>query len=145
MWTNQLSLHFVMEHLPIRWNTYGSYYGITTYTFCCSALSIAKMYLCHLKALQTFFRSTVEVRVETLTASLEEVYFPSVVICNVSPLRRSFMYNVMQNSTFEQSKGTVSAIWDLILVVFKKWANPGIFLFIFVLFSLQFQYKLNKV
>ena len=27
---------------------------------------------------------------------------------------------------------------------FKKWANPGLFLFIFVLFSLQFQYKLKK-
>ena len=26
----------------------------------------------------------------------------------------------------------------------KKWANPGLFLFIFVLFSLQFQYKLKK-
>ena len=27
---------------------------------------------------------------------------------------------------------------------FKKWANPGLFLFIFVLFSLQFQCKLKK-
>ena len=26
----------------------------------------------------------------------------------------------------------------------KKWANPGLFLFIFVLFVLQFQYKLKK-
>ena len=26
----------------------------------------------------------------------------------------------------------------------KKLANPGLFLFIFVLFSLQFQYKLKK-
>ena len=27
---------------------------------------------------------------------------------------------------------------------FLKWANPGLFLFIFVLFSLQYQYKLKK-
>ena len=26
----------------------------------------------------------------------------------------------------------------------KKWANPGLFLFIFVLFLLQFQHKLKK-
>ena len=26
----------------------------------------------------------------------------------------------------------------------KKWTNPGLFLFIFVLFALQFQYKLKK-
>ena len=30
-------------------------------------------------------------------------------------------------------------------LVFFKWANPGLFLFIFVLFSLQFQYKLKKM
>ena len=29
-------------------------------------------------------------------------------------------------------------------IVFFKWANPGHFLFIFVLFLLQFQYKLKK-
>ena len=28
--------------------------------------------------------------------------------------------------------------------IVKKWANPGLFLFIFVLFLLQFQYKLKK-
>ena len=28
--------------------------------------------------------------------------------------------------------------------VLKKWANPGLFLYIFVLFLLQFQYKLKK-
>ena len=27
---------------------------------------------------------------------------------------------------------------------FKIWANPGLFLFIFVRFSLQFQYKMKK-
>ena len=26
----------------------------------------------------------------------------------------------------------------------KKWANPAFFLFIFILFALQFQYKLKK-
>ena len=33
----------------------------------------------------------------------------------------------------------------IINVFFVKWANPGLFLFVFVLFSLQFQYKLKKV
>ena len=31
-----------------------------------------------------------------------------------------------------------------IFFIFFKWANPGLFLFNFVLFSLQFQYKLKK-
>ena len=33
---------------------------------------------------------------------------------------------------------------SLFLFFLKKWANPGFFLFIFVLFSLLFQYKLKK-
>ena len=33
-------------------------------------------------------------------------------------------------------------IW--LILFLKKWANPGLFLFNFVLFSLQFQYKLKK-
>ena len=33
----------------------------------------------------------------------------------------------------------------LLFIFFKKWSNPGLFLFIFVLFSLQFQYKLKKI
>jgi hypothetical protein len=41
--------------------------------------------------------------VETLTAPLSEVYFPSVVICNVSPMRKSFMHHVLQNSSFFQA------------------------------------------
>ena len=47
---------------------------------------------------------------------------------------------------------SLSSLWIFrsVLIVFyklnffEKWANPGLFLFIFVLFSLQFQYKLKK-
>ena len=51
-----------------------------------------------------------------MTASLDEVYFPSVVVCNVSPLRKSFMYSVMQNSAFMADRALVSSVWQLILV-----------------------------
>ena len=33
---------------------------------------------------------------------------------------------------------------DTFLIFIIKWSNRGHFLFIFILFSLQFQYKLNK-
>ena len=35
-------------------------------------------------------------------------------------------------------------LWLLWFINNKKWTNPGLFLFIFILFSLQFQYKLKK-
>ena len=35
-------------------------------------------------------------------------------------------------------------VYALPYFVDKEWANPGLYLFIFVLFTLQFQYKLKK-
>ena len=42
--------------------------------------------------------------------------------------------------------GAADNLYPVLVQVFffKKWANLGLFLFIFVLFSLQFQYKLKK-
>ena len=37
-----------------------------------------------------------------------------------------------------------SPVIEPIVTFLKKWANPGLFLFIFVLFLLQFQHKLKK-
>ena len=42
------------------------------------------------------FSSYVEVYTETRTASLDEVFFPSLVVCNVNPMRKSFMYDVLK-------------------------------------------------
>ena len=41
-------------------------------------------------------RSYVEVFTDTRTAALTDVFFPSLVVCNVSPLRKSFMYDVLE-------------------------------------------------
>ena len=42
------------------------------------------------------FSTYIEVYTETRTASLDEVFFPSLVVCNVNPLRKSFMYDVLK-------------------------------------------------
>ena len=45
------------------------------------------------------------------------------------------------NASMDQDNGPSSAS----LFYFFKWANPGLFFFIFVIFSIQFQYyKLKK-
>ena len=48
---------------------------------------------------------------------------------------------LLANPNTSNSKGFVS---QFVAPFLKKWANPGLFLFIFVLFVLQFQYKLKK-
>ena len=40
--------------------------------------------------------------------------------------------------------GKLLCFWANARCFLKKWANPGLFLFIFILFSVQFQYKLKK-
>ena len=65
------------------------------------------------------FSSTVDVRTETMTETLDEVFFPSVVVCNVSPLRKSFMFDVLNHSRFSDNAKLGSEVWTLILV--KTW------------------------
>ena len=55
-------------------------------------------------------------------------------------LREQWRFQRLPTPTCE----TLGKIVEMILFFKKKWANPGLFLFIFVLFSLQFQYKLKK-
>ena len=62
---------------------------------------------------------------ESATVPLDEVYFPSVVVCNVSPLRKSFMYSVMQNSAFMADRALVSSVWQLILVILSNTRHKG--------------------
>lgn len=45
---------------------------------------------------QLFSSEYVEVYTESRTESLSKVFFPSLVVCNVNPLRKSFMYDVLK-------------------------------------------------
>ena len=47
--------------------------------------------------------SKVRVRLVSRTESLKKVSFPSVVVCNNSPLTKSFMFYVTQGSQFENN------------------------------------------
>ena len=54
---------------------------------------------CLINYSNNFFSSTfVETTLETRTGSLSKVFFPSVVVCNMNEIRKSFMYNVLEVS-----------------------------------------------
>ena len=50
------------------------------------------------KRIIEYIESDVIIMTESRSESLSEIYFPSVVICNINPLRKSFMYEVLQVS-----------------------------------------------
>ena len=56
----------------------------------------------------------------------------------MKPCFSSFRQNHLTNLFF------IRLLTIFKLFFFKKWANPGLFLFIFILFLLQFQYKMRK-
>ena len=49
-----------------------------------------------IKRIIEYIDSDVVIMIESRSESLSEIYFPSVVICNINPLRKSFMYEVLQ-------------------------------------------------
>ena len=88
-WINHLSMCFGCD--AIWW--------ISKVPFCCYIWF--KIYdngfLSHSQVIMLpYFSSYVEVYTETRTASLDEVFFPSLVVCNVNPMRKSFMYDVLK-------------------------------------------------
>ena len=46
---------------------------------------------------QDFINSNVVTTVDTMTAPLSEVYFPSVVVCNINQVRESYFEEVVSN------------------------------------------------
>ena len=53
-----------------------------------------------------FLESTVVYNIDSPTVSLDQVYFPSVVICNINNLRRSFVLSLMTDENIRQMTNT---------------------------------------
>lgn len=63
--------------------------------------------------LTEFTLSTVSYNLESPTVPLDDVYFPSVVICNMNSLRRSFIHSLMTDPIIKQLI-TFRDLWALI-------------------------------
>ena len=49
-----------------------------------------------------FLESTVVYNIDSPTVSLDQVYFPSVALCNLNNLRRSFIHSLMSDENIRQ-------------------------------------------
>lgn len=63
-----------------------------------------------------FVRSSVSFNLESPTTPLTQVYFPSIVVCNMNFLRKSFIYSLLEdpllsNVTYEELHKTISDIF----------------------------------
>ncbi len=67
--------------------------------------------------IQEFFSSSVAYNLESPTVPLDEVYFPSVTICNMNALRKSFIQSLMMDPKINQSI-SYSELWKLVDQVF---------------------------
>ena len=74
--------------------------------------------------IQTYFYLTsfVKINIEDRSADLGDTYFPSVVICNVNPLRKSFIYWLQEN--LEISGWTNVTIKDTFDLMFSQYFSP---------------------
>ena len=54
------------------------------------------LWLIHFQA-EVYLLSYTKINIEDRSADLKDTYFPSVVICNVNPLRKSFIYWLQEN------------------------------------------------
>ena len=55
-----------------------------------------------------FLESTVVYNIDSPTVSLDQVYFPSVALCNLNNLRRSFIHSLMSDENIRQMTNTNS-------------------------------------
>ena len=49
-----------------------------------------------------FIESTVVYNIDSPTVSLDQVYFPSVALCNLNNLRRSFIHSLMSDENIRE-------------------------------------------
>ena len=65
-----------------------------------------------------FREATVSYNLQSPTVSLEEVFFPSVVVCNMNTLRSSFVYSLLQDVKFKQKNITYYELKKIIHLMF---------------------------
>ena len=78
------------------------------------------------EAITEYTDSTIKVDIKDRSAPLDKAFFPSVVICNISPLRRSFIYWLADNLELEGNKISVSELFRVISYNFFKTSNKKI-------------------
>ena len=68
-----------------------------------------------------FFESTVVYNIDSPTVSLDHVFFPSIVICNMNNLRRSFIYSLMEDESIQN----ITKIDDLKILIDNVFLSGG--------------------
>ena len=69
-----------------------------------------------------YLNSFIKINIEDRSADLEDTYFPSVVICNVNPLRKSFIYWLQENLEINDWKNiSITNTFDL---MFSQYFSP---------------------
>merc|ERR1711884_369091 len=63
----------------------------------------------------TFLTSYTIINIKDRTNSLEEIYFPSLVICNINPLKKSFIYWLHEeHGKSGKTNASISEIFDMV-------------------------------
>ena len=78
------------------------------------------------QAITEYTDSTIKVEIKDRSAPLDEAFFPSVAICNISPLRKSFIYWLADNLELEGEKISVSELFRVIAHNFFKTSHQSI-------------------
>ena len=74
-------------------------------------------------AINEYTASTIKVGIEDRTAPLTNAFFPSVILCNISPLRKSFIYWLKAGLQQEGEGVSTRRLFDLIGLNFFKTSN----------------------
>ena len=70
--------------------------------------------------------STIKVDLKDRSAPLDKAFFPSVVICNINPLRRSFIYWLAKNLKLEGNKVSRQKLFEVLSRNFFRTSNSSI-------------------
>ena len=85
----------------------------------------ALIFLSYLQ-LTEYTDSTIKVEIKDRSAPLDEAFFPSVVMCNISPLRKSFIYWLADNLEQEGEDVSVAKLFQVVGYNFFKTSNESI-------------------
>jgi hypothetical protein len=55
---------------------------------------------------------------DSATVSLDEVYFPSMVLCNMNTLRRSFIYSLIDDPKLKELNTTFPELQKIVHLIF---------------------------
>ena len=66
------------------------------------------------EAISEYTASTVKVDIKDRSAPLDKAFFPSVMICNINPLRKSFIYWLEENLKLEGDEVSVGELFRVI-------------------------------